>query len=248
MDLIEIGGALRQARIDQGLGIDDVERDIKIRKKFITALEEGDSASLPGEVYARGFLKNYAEYLGIDPHEMLDAYREAHPLDSDEFKFKKQELLSFNTAPPKKLINWKFVIFAIVAVLFVAVIAYYFKDSFQSKPGNEAEEQTDIQTQYSTSPIAGDAREDDLIPADGELSEQIKFIVSGERCYVDIKVDGANIYRGMFERGEEKEYTYKSSVSIRTNDAGSITVIANGANIGVVGPQGELVTKEYRVD
>ena len=248
MDLVEIGGTLKRARVDQGLEIEDIERDTKIRKKFIIALEEGDSASLPGEVYARGFLKNYAEYLRIDPREMLEAYREAHPIESDEFKFKKQELVSFNKVAPRKKFNWKTIIFLIAAILFVAVIAYYFKDSFQGKSGDEVEQQVEVQAEYNTSPIAGDIRENDPPPAEGELSEEIKFVVSGERCYVDIKVDGANIYRGMFERGEEKKFTYKESVSIRTNDAGSITVFANGANIGVIGPQGELVTKEYRVD
>jgi cytoskeletal protein RodZ len=53
-----------------------VERDTKIRTKYLAALEDGDFTDLPGDVYARGFLRNYSTYLGLDPDEMEDEWRE----------------------------------------------------------------------------------------------------------------------------------------------------------------------------
>lgn len=63
---IEIGATLRKARQELGVTLDDVEDETKIRKRYLNALEREDYADLPSEVYARGFLKTYASYLGLD--------------------------------------------------------------------------------------------------------------------------------------------------------------------------------------
>ena len=63
---IEIGASLRKARQELGVTLDDVEDETKIRKRYLNALEREDYADLPSEVYARGFLKTYANYLGLD--------------------------------------------------------------------------------------------------------------------------------------------------------------------------------------
>jgi hypothetical protein len=53
-----------------------VERDTKIRSKYLAALEDGEFTELPGDVYARGFLRNYATYLGLDADEIEEEWRE----------------------------------------------------------------------------------------------------------------------------------------------------------------------------
>jgi cytoskeletal protein RodZ len=52
-----------------------VERDTKIRLKFLAALEDGEFTELPGDVYARGFLRNYATYLGLDADQIEEEWR-----------------------------------------------------------------------------------------------------------------------------------------------------------------------------
>jgi hypothetical protein len=71
-----VGEKLRDARETRGVDLFRVERDTKIRSKYLAALEDGDFTDLPGDVYARGFLRNYATYLGLDPDEMEDEWRE----------------------------------------------------------------------------------------------------------------------------------------------------------------------------
>jgi cytoskeletal protein RodZ len=66
---------LRSAREAKGVDLYRVERDTKIRSKYLAALENGDYGDLPGEVYTRGFIRNYASYLGIDPDEAVDEWR-----------------------------------------------------------------------------------------------------------------------------------------------------------------------------
>jgi len=66
-----IGQALREAREAMGLTLDDVEQEIRIRSNYLEALENEDFDRLPGEVYVRGFLRNYARFLGVDLAENL---------------------------------------------------------------------------------------------------------------------------------------------------------------------------------
>jgi cytoskeleton protein RodZ len=71
----ELGALLRQAREDRGISLLEAEQATHIRRVFLQALEEGRYEDLPGEVYGRGFVRNYAGFLGLDPEELLREYR-----------------------------------------------------------------------------------------------------------------------------------------------------------------------------
>ena len=62
---------LLAARERKGVDLYRAERDTKIRARYLAALERGDYRELPGSVYTKGFLRNYALYLGLDPDEVL---------------------------------------------------------------------------------------------------------------------------------------------------------------------------------
>jgi hypothetical protein len=70
-----ISERLRAAREARGVDLFRVERDTKIRIKYLTAIETGAFSELPAEVYVRGFLRNYATYLGLDPDEAESEWR-----------------------------------------------------------------------------------------------------------------------------------------------------------------------------
>jgi cytoskeleton protein RodZ len=72
--VFEIGHSLREARERQGLGYPEIELATKIRSKYIRALEEEDFTAIPGDAYIRGFLRTYAEYLGLDGDVYVDEY------------------------------------------------------------------------------------------------------------------------------------------------------------------------------
>jgi cytoskeleton protein RodZ len=72
--VFEIGNSLREARERQGLGYPEIELATKIRAKYIRALEEEDFTSIPGDAYIRGFLRTYADYLGLDGEIYVDEY------------------------------------------------------------------------------------------------------------------------------------------------------------------------------
>ncbi len=66
---------LLAARERKGVDLYRAERDTKIRARYLAALERGDYRELPGAVYTKGFLRNYALYLGLDPDEILLQWR-----------------------------------------------------------------------------------------------------------------------------------------------------------------------------
>ena len=74
-ELHKLGEVLRTARESRGVDLARVERDTKIRSRYLSALERGEYRELPGAVYTRGFLRNYGLYLGLDPEYLVDLYR-----------------------------------------------------------------------------------------------------------------------------------------------------------------------------
>src|SRR5512143_956235 len=78
-EAIEPGPALPDrlsaARERKGVDLARAERDTKIRVRYLSALERGDYRDLPGAVYTKGFLRNYAIYLGLDPEDVLRQWR-----------------------------------------------------------------------------------------------------------------------------------------------------------------------------
>jgi cytoskeleton protein RodZ len=71
----EVGRTLEEARLNQGITLDKVVADLKIRKHYLLAMESGRWEELPGYAYAVGFLRTYAEYLGLSGDELVEEYK-----------------------------------------------------------------------------------------------------------------------------------------------------------------------------
>ncbi len=72
--MFEIGNSLREARLRQGLEFPEIEQATKIRGKYLRALEEEQFDVLPAQTYVKGFLRNYADYLGLDGQLYVDEF------------------------------------------------------------------------------------------------------------------------------------------------------------------------------
>ena len=72
--MFEIGGSLREARLKRGLTPADVQKAIRIRDRYLQALEEERWELLPGDAYVKGFLRTYADYLGLDGSLYVEEY------------------------------------------------------------------------------------------------------------------------------------------------------------------------------
>ncbi|WDM01345.1 DUF4115 domain-containing protein [Alicyclobacillus cycloheptanicus] len=72
--LQQLGQVLRKRREELGLDLETLQARTKIRTRYLEALENGDWSVLPGQVYARGFVRNYAENVGLDGLALLKTY------------------------------------------------------------------------------------------------------------------------------------------------------------------------------
>jgi hypothetical protein len=72
--VFEIGNSLREARVRQGLEYPQIELATKIRAKYIHALEDEQFSLLPAHTYVKGFLRTYAEFLGLDGQLYVDEF------------------------------------------------------------------------------------------------------------------------------------------------------------------------------
>jgi cytoskeleton protein RodZ len=76
--MFEIGPSLREARERRGLAYSQVEADTAIRSRYVRALEEEEFSILPGPTYTKGFLRTYADYLGMDGQLFVDEFNSRH--------------------------------------------------------------------------------------------------------------------------------------------------------------------------
>jgi cytoskeletal protein RodZ len=69
------GSILRDARVGKKISLETIEQATKIRKKFLEAIETDDFSKLPSLSYAKGFVRNYSDYLGLDSANVLAFFR-----------------------------------------------------------------------------------------------------------------------------------------------------------------------------
>ena len=82
--MFEIGNSLREARLRQQLEFPELEQATKIRSRYLRALEDEQFEALPAETYVKGFLRAYAEYLGLDGQLYVDEYNSRYVVGEDE--------------------------------------------------------------------------------------------------------------------------------------------------------------------
>lgn len=95
----EIGEKLRNARIEHGYTIDDLQKKTKIQKRYLAAIEEGKFDQLPGDFYVRAFVKQYADSVGLDSTALLKEY-------SNEIPRVQPEEVPVTPPKPKKETVW----------------------------------------------------------------------------------------------------------------------------------------------
>jgi hypothetical protein len=117
--MASIGTTLREERIRLGLGIDQVEADTKIRAKSLMALEDERFEALPGTAYARAFLRDYAEQLGLDPQELVNRLNAVVGVEDDVVLAPRRAV-----APGPILGRWQWVALGGAIVVVVALLAF----------------------------------------------------------------------------------------------------------------------------
>ena len=78
----ELGQILRQARENKGLSLEEAHEETRINVQYLEALENGEYSVLPSTTHTRGFLRNYARFLGLDPEPLIERYTQSQSYQS----------------------------------------------------------------------------------------------------------------------------------------------------------------------
>jgi cytoskeleton protein RodZ len=110
----QLGQAFKEARTQSGKSIDDAVRETKIAKKYLVAIENEDFDIFPGETYLIGFLRNYAQFLGLNPDEMVIKYR--------DYKIQEQPAPIEQLTARPRTVRRNFLIIFVILIVIVATM------------------------------------------------------------------------------------------------------------------------------
>jgi cytoskeleton protein RodZ len=180
--VFEIGNSLREARERQGLEYPQIELATKIRAKYIRALEDEQFEVLPTGTYIKGFLRSYAEFLGLDGQLYVDEYNSRNVVDSFDDMPQRRPQRRHERSFEKKVVF--LALAGIAALTGLVIVAWRFGggDTPTSTPG--------IVTQQRPVPASG-----------------LRFVGLGKGTYLEVRrrtAAGHMVFQGTLRRGDKE--------------------------------------------
>jgi cytoskeleton protein RodZ len=203
--VFEIGNSLREARLRQGFELPRAEADTKIRAKYLKALEEEHFEVLPGETYVKGFLRTYAEYLGLDGQLYVDEYNSRFARE-EEFPVQSPAARQ----PRTRRMESNFVVVAlagIVAVTILVVVAWKFGSSGASTSANLLTDDSPATTATQQAPTTGTETQE-TAPAQQRRARLVLNAVGGD-CWLRVRSGSATgelLYEGTLQQGQTQRF------------------------------------------
>jgi cytoskeletal protein RodZ len=239
--VFEIGTSLREARLRQGVDLPRVEADTKIRAKYLRALEEEKFDVLPAETYVKGFLRTYAEYLGLDGQLYVDEFNSRFARDEEP-----APPAASTRRPRPRPVESNFVVVAlagIVAVTVLVVVAWRFSSG-------ETPADNSILPNAATQPDSGETSEApagtvETTPTEPATPSPVaRLVLTAARgdCWVQVRagsVSGRLLFEGTLEQGQAKRFTRKR-LWLEVGAPSNLNVRLNGRRVRSF-PQGPAI-------
>lgn len=229
------GRRLAEARRRRGQSLDQVVAATGLRRHHLLALEGDHLEALPGPVYARGYLRTYAEYLGLDPEELLAEQPVASPaLPAPATAPHRLSLSPLAPAhPPARLVLTRPVLAGAglaVAVLLFGAYAWRELDSAQTYAGAAATQTPAAAPPPVASPqplpsISASA----IPPATATPASRQVFVAvkAAEPTWLSVNVDGKSAYAGLLDPGREATFVGQK-VTLSAGKASLLVAVSGG--------------------
>jgi hypothetical protein len=262
-----LGVWLRRSREVRRVDLDDAVRALRIRRRYLQALEMGDYEALPGPIQARGFLRNYARYLGLPAEEALaryDAEIRGQPLPSSHaMGVGAPEIVvpgrngARTWAPPApsaeeeraavransssglmKLLLWVTLAFVLVAIGSFVILRLGPGDLLSTVPATQIVEPPAVDGPAETaSPTPGFP-----VAADGMVRLRL---VPLSHAWVSVSADAGIVFQGIADPQQAIEAVGGEIVIVNTGNGGAFDLFLNGTSWGTLGQQGEIVQRAW---
>jgi cytoskeleton protein RodZ len=270
-----IGDALRAAREAQGLSLDEAAADLRARPDQLRALEEERFTTFGGDIYAKGFLKNYAVELGIDPGPLLDAYRREVSNEDAPTGF-----VGGVAAPPKERgAPPVWIVWLLAGVVIVAGFAFLSmvgsgvapptsrpdepigsppasadaddvtEDPAADEPAEAPADETEAPPDDEPDDDPAEATEPEEEETEPAVLEDVELLVALEEAsWMRVVIDGTPVLETIVPQGEVRQYRADEEIVIRFGNPGGVRVELNGDDLGPQGARGIPITLRYTVD
>jgi hypothetical protein len=212
-----IGAALRAERQRQRVSLDAVARGTLVRQDFLELIDADRLEELPAGAYAKGFLRSYVAYLGLDPKPFLEAYEQRCGRPEPELSPLVQR--GVRVPPARQRRAWQIAIGSTACLIVLLAVFGAFRS------GEEPAEITDASTTAArVSPTT--------VP--NTTSAVVRLEVIADETWVEAEVDGQPVFGDVLQRGEFETFKAEDSVKLYVTRASSVRIIANGKILGTL--------------
>ncbi len=201
--MLSVGKILQKQRLNLNLTLKDIEKKLKIREKYLKALEEENWNFFSSKIYIIGIIKNYSKLLGLDEKKILAFFRRDYE-KKEEIKFKEKVSVRYLTPETKKIIS---IIFAVVCLFFLSYFSYQFYLYFKPPSLTLISPTTDKFVRQDKITITGKTSKDTIINIAGQRIYQDKngvfnynFPLTQKVNKLRIELIGANGKKSVFEK------------------------------------------------
>jgi cytoskeletal protein RodZ len=194
--VFEIGNSLREARLRQSLDFPEIEQGTKIRGKYLRALEDEQFDVLPAQTYVKGFLRSYAEYLGLDGQLYVDEYNSRFVVGEEEPPSRPRR-----SAPPSRGVQVQsrvvlLTLLGIVSVTALVIVAW-----------TRGEPQTVTPVGLGTTKTATHQA-----PVVRAAAKTVRLLVKASRgsCWLQVhktSATGPILFQGTLDQGQQQLFT-----------------------------------------
>lgn len=226
-----LGQYLRDAREARGIDLRDAAQQTRISLNYLAALEKEDFARLPGEVFVKGFLKNYGKFLHLDEAEVIKRYNELRaPLPGPVVAAAEQEPAA-DVSEPKATRGYPIEPFlwgaGIVIVLFLLL--------FTALPGRHVRE-----TGHDA--VQSPAGQLEPVPVPAPAPDKLYLeVIALENTWVLIRTDASPQKNAVLKQGESLIWSADERFLISYGSAGAVKLLLNGQELTVNEPKNAVV-------
>lgn len=224
--MFQIGESLREARTRGGFSAADVHKAIRIRERYLTALEEERWDMLPGEAYTKGFLRTYAEHLGLNSQLYVDEYNARIARHDEEPPL----VAHLPVTHGRHLQRGVLVTFAGILVIGAAVagLAAWRLGGTSTPPhGQQASGAAPPPTvQPKTTPAKPTTQ-----AAVSAVPVVTRIVATRGRCWLLVRAGGPNgalLYEGVLEQGQVKSFQLQTRLWVRMGRPSALDITLAG--------------------
>lgn len=240
--LTELGAYLRQLREESSLSIEQVATQTMIQLRLLKAIETGKLHQLPEPVYIRGFIKRYAEALGLDGAELANTFPTEPDIRAIQPSWKDSP-----AAQLRPIHLYVAYVFLIVAAL--SGLSYLLSHSASwvrtevatdSKPTGQVPGSGDA-TNPQTAAAEGTTSTDVATNSPEETAQPVRVdITLTAQSWMRVVIDGKTEYEGVLSEGTQRTWTANSQLTVRAGNAGGVMLTYNEGQAERMGDPGAV--------